>query len=165
VVAIPVPHYSHPLAFAAPASAVGGVPTTFSVTYTNDNGPGSISSGDVQIDEQRYCYLSWDSAGNITLYPGSSPYSTVTGRLGQSGQLFAGNCTINLASSTLSTPAGNPNALVLSLNVIFPEQDYLSSGNNAPADFVGQHEVYAVGYSTASRRASFPTSRRRHKST
>jgi hypothetical protein len=60
-----LPRYANPLAFGTSASVVAGVPTIFTVTYTSDNGPGDIASGQVKIDN---CYLSWDSSGNIRLY-------------------------------------------------------------------------------------------------
>ena len=46
--------YSNPLAFATTASVTGGTFTNFSVTYTSDNGPSDIASGQVKIDN---CYL------------------------------------------------------------------------------------------------------------
>ena len=70
--------------------------------------------------------------------------------LGQSSVLSAGNCSINLAlpNSSLSTPASNPKALVLSLAITFPEQAYPSpDGQTTPPTFVGTHEVYASGTS------------------
>jgi hypothetical protein len=138
-----IPRYANPLAFAAPASVVGGAPVTFAVTYTSDNGPSDIVSGQVQIDN---CYLAWDSSGNVRLYGGENGYPDATGVLGQKSPIWAGNCSINLQNSTLTTVTSNPKALVLTLNVTFPEQDFLStSDTNASSDFVGPHEVYAWG--------------------
>jgi hypothetical protein len=133
-----LPRSANPLAFATTASAIGGVATTFSVTYASDNGPSDIASGQVKIDN---CYLAWDSAGNVRLYGGSG-FLDATGVLGQSPVLWAGNCSINLAASGLSTPAANPKALVLTLNIAFPVQDFL---NASQPDFSGQHETYAWG--------------------
>jgi hypothetical protein len=139
-----LPRYANPLAFATTASVVGGTATTVTITYTSDNGPTDINNGQVKIDN---CYLAWDSSGNIRLYGAQNGYSDATGVLGQSASLWAGNCAINLMSSTLSTPAANPKALVLSLSVVMPEQDYLATNNNNPSpDFIGPHEVYAWGY-------------------
>lgn len=124
-----LPIYSNPLAFAVPASVVAGAPTTFTVTYASQAGSGDIASGQVRIDS---CYLGWDSAGNITLYGGPS------GTLGQNATLQGFSCSINLANSSLSPVAGNPDAVTLSLAITFAEQ---SSGT----DFFGAHEVYAWG--------------------
>src|ERR1700733_3926715 len=49
------------------------------------------------------------------------------------------NVPSTLANSSLSTPAANPKALVLSLNITFPQQDHLATGTNA--DFAGPHEA------------------------
>jgi hypothetical protein len=133
--------YSNPIAFTVPASVVAGVPATFSVTHTSDNGPSDIDSGQIKIDN---CYLQWDSAGNVRLFGGSNGYVDATGTLGQNSVLWAGNCSINLLNSSLSTPANNPKALVLSLNITFSAQDFLTSPYT---EFVGQHEVYAWGTS------------------
>ncbi len=140
----PLLRYSNPLAFATSASVVGGVPTILSVTYTNDNGPTDIASGQVKIDD---CYLAWDRSGHILLY-GANGGGQVNGYLGQSATLWVGNCSINLADSSLSTPTGNPKALVLTLDITFPEQAYPSTDDRNPSpDFVGPHEVHAWGTS------------------
>jgi len=124
-----LPIYSDPVAFAVPASVVGGAPTTFTVTYSSRAGSGDIAGGQVEIDS---CYLAWDSSGNVTLYPGMS------GRLGQNATLQETSCSINLANSTLSPMPRNPYELKLSLAITFPEQ---ANGT----DFFGTHEVYAWG--------------------
>jgi uncharacterized repeat protein (TIGR01451 family) len=137
--------YANPLAFATSASVVGGAATTLTVTYASDNGPSDIASGQIRIDN---CYLAWDSSGNLRLYSASPGYADATGVLGQASTLFAGNCGINLANSRLSTPAGNPKALLLTLNVTFPDQAHLSTSDTDIApDFVGSHEVFAWGTS------------------
>jgi hypothetical protein len=137
---VALPRYANPLAFAVPASVIGGAATTFSVQYTSDNGPSDIDGGTIKIDG---CYFDWDSTGNMTLYGNS----IVSGRIGPNGGvLYAGSCSINLAGSSLTTPASNPKALVLALNIAFPEQDFTSDFNN-PIDFTGSHEVYAWGNS------------------
>ena len=142
-----VPRYANPLAFATSASVVGGVPTTFAVTYTSDNGPADIASGQVQIDN---CYFAWDSSGHLFIYPASEGGGQVNGFLGQTTTISGGNCSINLANSSLSTPASNPKALVLSLEITFPEQAYPNTDDRyPPADFIGPHEVYAWGVSAS----------------
>jgi hypothetical protein len=45
-----LPRYASPRAFATTASAIGGVFTNLSITYTDDNGPSDIVSGQVKID-------------------------------------------------------------------------------------------------------------------
>lgn len=137
--------YSNPLAFATSASVVAGVPTTLSVTYTSDNGPTDIASGQVMIDN---CYFAWDRSNHLWLY-GANGGGQVNGILGSSSTpLSAGNCSIDLANSSLSTPAGNPKASVLKLAVTFPAQAYPSTDDNSPApNFLGPHEVYAWGTS------------------
>jgi len=40
-----LPIYSNPLAFAVPASVIGGAPTTFTVTYASQAGSGDIAAG------------------------------------------------------------------------------------------------------------------------
>ena len=124
-----LPRYSNPLAFAVPASVVGGAPVTFSVTYASSAGASDIASGAIQIDG---CSLEWDTSGNVSLGPLTS------GVLGQQFTLSNSSCAINLASSSLSPVAGNPDALSLSLNIAFSEQN-----------FVGTHEVYAWGTNAA----------------
>jgi hypothetical protein len=142
-IVVALPTYANPLAFAVPVSVVGGVPATFSVTYTAQNGPADIASGQVVIDG---CYFAWDSSGNVLLYSVSSGYSNATGVLGQASPIWAGNCTINLQSSSLSRPVGNPHALVLTLNIAFPNQTFPGSlSSTTSGSFVGPHEVYAWG--------------------
>ncbi|MGA2119595.1 MAG: hypothetical protein ABSH56_33220 [Bryobacteraceae bacterium] len=106
-------------------------------------GPADIASGQIQIDG---CYFAWDSSGNVLLYGGTSGYSNASGVLGQAASIWAGNCTIKLQSSSLSRPVGNPHALVLTVNITFPELDYPGTlTNGVPISFVGPHEVYAWG--------------------
>ncbi len=139
-----LPRYANPLAFSTSASVIGGVNTTFTVTYTDDNGPTDIASGQIKIDN---CYFAWDTSGNIRLYGSQNSQPDAVGVLGQSSTLWAGNCSINLTSSSLSMPAANPKSRVLSLNISFPNQSFFSTAdNNVSSDFVGQHEVYAWGY-------------------
>jgi len=79
---------------------------------------------------------------------GQNGYAAAAGVLGQSATLWAGNCSINLANSRLSTPSGNPKALVLTLNITFPDQAYLTTQDtDIVPEFVGPHEVYAWGTS------------------
>ena len=135
---------SNPLAFATSASVVAGVPTILTVTYTNDNGPADIASGQVKIDN---CYLAWDHSGNVTLYRADG-FGLVSSVLGLQTLLSAGNCSIDLSNSSLSTPSGNPKALVLKLNITFPAQAYPSTDDRYPSpEFVGPHEVYGWGTS------------------
>jgi hypothetical protein len=139
-----LPRYSNPLAFATSASVVAGVPTTLTVTYASDNGPADIASGQVKIDN---CYLAWDHSGNVTLFVANG-VGFVSSILGSQTLLSAGNCSIDLSNSSLSTPSGNPKALVLRLNITFPAQAYPSTDDLRPSpEFVGPHEVYAWGTS------------------
>ncbi len=116
-----VPRYANALAFTTTASVVGGVSTTLTVTYTDDNGASDIGSGQVKIDN---CYFVWDTAGNVRLYGSQNGQPDATGILSQNASIWAGNCTINLASSSLTSPAANPKARVLSLSITFPEQSF-----------------------------------------
>jgi len=133
--------YADPMAFATSASVVGGVAETVTITYTDENGPGDILSGVVRMDS---CYLAWDRSGNVRLYGSENGQPDAIGVLGQQLSLWAGNCSINLANSALSTPTGNPKALLLRLGVTFPEQAFLgTTPNDNPGDFIGPHEVLA----------------------
>ncbi len=126
ITALPV--YSNPLAFAVPASVVGGVYSTLSVTYASRNGASDIASGQVQIDG---CSLEWDSTGNLSLS------GAATGVLGTQGaKVSNGSCAIDLGNSSLAPVPNNPDAVRLSLSMAFKEQS-----------MVGNHEVYAWGTS------------------
>ena len=48
----PLQRTANLLAFATSASVLGGAPTTFSVTYTIDNGPSDIAGGTVKLCKQ-----------------------------------------------------------------------------------------------------------------
>ena len=100
-------------------------------SYADALDASDIASGQVWIDS---CYFSSDSQRSIDLYALSgTTYSNAAGVLGQASILWAGRCSID--------------ALVLNLNITFPEQyDYLTSGLPAPEN-VGPHEVYASGQS------------------
>ncbi|HLH18214.1 MAG TPA: hypothetical protein VKX45_13415 [Bryobacteraceae bacterium] len=126
ITALPV--YANPLALAVPASVVGGVYSTFSVTYASRNGASDIASGQVQIDG---CSFEWDSTGNLSLS------GSATGILGTQGaKVTNGSCAIDLGNSSLMPVPNNPDAVRLSLSMAFKEQS-----------MVGTHEVYATGTS------------------
>jgi hypothetical protein len=125
---VALPRYSNPLAFAVPASVVGGVTATFSVTYASAAGAADIAHGQVQIDG---CSFEWDTSLNLTLSGTGG-----SGVIGQGPILNNSHCVIDLANSSLTPVSGNPDALLLSLKINFAEQN-----------MVGTHEVYASGTS------------------
>ena len=138
-----LPRYANPLAFSTSASVIGGVNTTFTVTYTDDNGPTDIASGQIKIDN---CYFAWDTSGNIRLYGSQNSQPDAVGVLGQSSTLWAGNCSINLTSSSLRCLRRTQSHAYFRSTLVSRTRASSAPPTTTSHRFRGQHEVYAWGY-------------------
>jgi len=132
--------YTNPLAFvtsvtgnlSSSASAVGGVESPVTVTFSDQMGWGDVQSGQIQIGQFGIgCYLSWDNKGNVILYTAGGP---VSGSTSMGTILTGSSCSINLAHSNIGSVNWNKDALAITLAITFSEQSML-----------GQQQVYAYG--------------------